>query len=194
MPSSAPKRDRLFCLEESVWDDATGLSDQTSVLPTLELLQRMGMLSEFVHRHCVGNPELNAYLERRLSDRRMRSYGTLYLAFHGTGRGLDVTGGNLSLDVLAERIGTLQDGVLHLGSCSVLRGNRDAAQRFLRSTGARLVTGYERDVDWLDSAALDTAWLGYVAGYAKVGDALRHFRRRYASTIDHLKWEVVQRP
>jgi len=36
------KLNRVFCLEESVWDDDKGLTDQASVLPTLELLQRMG--------------------------------------------------------------------------------------------------------------------------------------------------------
>ena len=63
----------------------------------------------------------------------------------------------------------MKDGVVHLGSCSVLRGNDEAAQRLLHMTGARLVSGYERDVSWLDSAAVDTALLGYVASHARVG-------------------------
>lgn len=99
----------------------------------------------------------------------------------------------MSLDVLAQRLGRLPDGVVHLGSCSVLKGNEEAAQRLLQATGARVLSGYERDVEWLDSAALDTAWLGYVASHARLGDALRFFKSRYQSTIDHLKWLAVVR-
>jgi hypothetical protein len=87
----------------------------------------------------------------------------------------------------------LPGGVVHLGSCSVLRNNEAAVQRFLDATGARVLSGYERDVDFLDSAALDTAWLGYIASYERLGDALRFFRARYASLIDHLNWAAVLR-
>jgi hypothetical protein len=194
VPSAPLKRDRVFCLEESVWEDAIGLSDQTSVLPTLELLERMGVLSEFVHRHAVGNTEFENYLSWRDSDRRVRTYGTVYLAFHGTRKGLDVGDHPVSLDDLAESIGKLPGGVVHLGSCSVLKRNAESARRFLEVTGARLLSGYERDVEWLDSAAIDTAWLGYVATHARIGDALRFFRSRYGSAVDHLQWQAVTRP
>lgn len=193
MPPPPLKRDRIFCLEESVWSDRKGLGDQTSVLPTLELLERMGVVSEFVHRHALGGTEFENYLSWRQSDHRVRNYGTLYFAFHGTRKGLDVGDRQLSLDALAELIGKLPNGVVHLGSCSVLRANVESAQRFLRATGARLLSGYERDVEWLDSAAVDTAWLGYVASHKRLGDALRSFRRRYESAIDHLRWEAVER-
>lgn len=194
MPAGPLKRDRVFCLEESVWSDAKGLSDQTSVLPTLELLERMSVVSEFVHRHALGATEFDNYLEWRRSDRRVRTYGTVYFAFHGTPRGLSIGGSAVSLDLLAERLGSLAGGVVHLGSCSVLRQNEEAAARFLRLTGARMVTGYEREIDWLDSAALDTAWLGYVASHKRLGDALRYFKSRYRSIIDHLKWHAVLHP
>src|SRR4051812_19392337 len=72
----------------TTWSEAKGLSDQTSVLPTLELLQRMGKVPKFVHRHVVGETEFDNYLSWRESDRRVRTYGTVFFAFHGTRRGL----------------------------------------------------------------------------------------------------------
>ena len=193
MAAAAIKLDRILCLEESVWDERQGLTDQTSVLPTLELLQRMGTIEEFVHRHAIGSTEFENYLSWRTRGRRMRTYGTIYLAFHGSRKGMAAGETMYSLDQLASLIGELPNGVVHLGSCSVLTGREEAAQRFLRETGARLVSGYQRDVEWLDSAALDTAWLGYVASYVRLGDAHRQFRKRYASVIDHLKWVAVAR-
>jgi hypothetical protein len=183
----------VFCIEESVWADKVGLSDQTSVLPSLELLHRMGQVSEFIHRHAFRESEFDSYLRWRQKDRRARTYGTLFFAFHGTPKGLEVGNEEISLDILAEQIGSLPDGVVHLGSCSVLRRNEAAEQDLLKTTGARLLSGYERDVSWLDSAALDTAWLGYIASYDRLGDALRHFKARYASLIEHLKWQAVAR-
>jgi hypothetical protein len=151
----------------------------------------MRTITEFVHRHAFGEQEFESYLRWRRKDRRVRTYGTIFFAFHGTRNGLEVGNADISLDDLAQQIGTLPDGVVHLGSCSVLRRNEAAAQAFLDATGARLLSGYEHEVDWLDSASLDTAWLGYIASYARLGDALRHFEARYASLIRHLKWQAV---
>lgn len=192
MAPSTLRLDRVFCLEESVWADKIGLSDQTSVLPSLDLLRRMGAVSEFVHRHAFREAEFESYLRWRQKDRRVRTYGTVFFAFHGTSKGLDIGNDELSLDDLARQIGSLPDGVVHLGSCSVLRRNEAAVHRFLDATGARLLSGYERDVEWLDCAALDTAWVGYIASYDRLGDALRYFKARYASLISHLKWQAVE--
>lgn len=185
------KLNRVFCLEESVWDDDKGLTDQASVLPTLELLQRMGAVDRFVHRHCFGDREFESYAKRRSPDRMTRSFGTIYFAFHGSREGLEVGDETLSLDHLAGLVGQLPGGVVHLGSCSVLKGDPEAAKRFLSKTGAALLSGYERDVEWLDSAALDLAWLGYLGTYARLGDAVRFFRQRYGSVISYLNWERV---
>lgn len=149
MALSRLRLDRVFCLEESVWADKVGLSDQTSVLPSLELLRRMRAVSEFVHRHAFREAEFESYLRWRQKDRRVRTFGTVFLAFHGTPKGLEVGNDQISLDDLARQIGTLPHGVVHLGSCSVLRRNEVAVQRFLDATGARLVSG-SRAVETLE--------------------------------------------
>jgi hypothetical protein len=191
MAKRALRRDRVLCLEESVWDESLGLSDRASVLPTLELLQRLGVLDAFSHRHVYGKDEFERYLAKREVDRRVRSFGTVYLAFHGSAEGLDAGGHLYSLDALADHLGPLPGGVVHLGSCFVLKNNEAAGRRFLKRTGASLISGYQRDVEWLDSAALDSAWLGYLADPGRIGDIERRFRKRYASLIDYLQWGAV---
>ena len=182
---------RVFCLEESVWGDES-LTDRASVLPTLELLHRSQQIERFVHRHVLGDRDFENYLSWR-AEPKLRTYGTIYLAFHGRPEGLCVGAAEpYSLDQLAAMVGSLPGGVVHLGSCSILQDNEEDASRFLKSTGARLISGYESDVAWLDSAALDTAWLGYIATYARLGDAERWFRQRYRSLIDHLRWKAIR--
>jgi hypothetical protein len=186
MPHANLRHDRIFCLEESVWDERLGLTDVTSVLPTFELLQRMGIVDQFVHRSVYGAPEFASYMEARPKGRLLRSYGTLYLAFHGNRDGLSVGTETVNLDRLGELIGSFDGGVLHLSSCSVL--TEETAKRFLKSTGARLISGYNRRVSWLDSITLETALLGYLASSSELADGIREFRERYDSLIKYLDW------
>ena len=187
-----PNRKRVLCLEESLWVESRGLASRTSTLPILELLQRMGAIEEFVHRHVLGFTEFENYLSRRTPGRaRTRTYGVLYIAFHGSRDGVLIGERCVPLEELADLIGPFPGGIVHLSSCSVLQGDKDAARRFLAKTGARMISGYESDVVWLDSAALDTAWLGYLAWYERPGDAERYFRERFASLAGYLKWDVV---
>lgn len=189
MPTRPLNRKRVLCLETSSWRDK--FSDQISVLPALELLHRTGTIDEFVHRHALVAEEFDSYLGWRMMDRRVRTYGTIYLAFHGSRDGLWVGERAIPLAQLSETLGEVPAGVVHLGSCSVLKNGRASAEDFLRSTRAKAISGYERDVNWLDSAALDIAWLGYIAEYQSVGTAVRYFRQRYASLIEYLKWDAV---
>src|SRR3954471_276534 len=110
--------DRVFCLEGE-WQSR--LRDRSSVLPMLELLERLRVL-DFVHRD-VGTPaELEHYLARWLQDTSVKDFYVLYLAFHGSPAGLDAGGDDLfSLARLAAVLeGECADCVIHLGSCSVL--------------------------------------------------------------------------
>ena len=150
----------------------------------------MGEIDRFIHRHAVGAGEFENYMEWR-KHRSVRSFGTVYLAFHGSQNGLQVGNETFSLENLARLIGRLPRGVVHLGSCSTLLGSENAARAFLKTTGASMITGYQRDVDWLDSAAIDTVWLGYVAYYSRLGDAARYFKTRYASVLKYLGWQSV---
>jgi len=42
------------------------------------------------------------------------------------------------------------------------------------------------------SVQLDLAWLGYIAWYPRLGDAVRYFVERYGSVIDYLRWTSVR--
>ena len=48
----------------------------------------MDVIEAFVHRSVYGEREFDAYMQRRPSDRKTRTYGIIYLAFHGDADGL----------------------------------------------------------------------------------------------------------
>jgi len=49
--------------------------------------------------------------------------------------------------------------IIHFGSCSVLKYDKDKIRDFMDKTGAAVVTGYTKDVDWIESAAFEMTYL-----------------------------------
>jgi hypothetical protein len=182
----------VFSLEGS-WNE--DLTDRSSVLPMLELLERLEKI-DYVHRDVGTRPELEHYLARWIDEDL--DYYVLYLAFHGKNTGLwlsDRTDGFVTLDYLAGVLADKLDGcVVHFGSCSVMAAEERALQRFLDQTGARAVTGYLSDVDWVDSALMDLAVMGTLSGYRQLGTALNRLEQapQYESLRTELGFSVLR--
>ena len=182
----------VFCLEGS-WDD--DLADRSSVLPVLELLERLRQI-DFIHRDVGTRTELEHYL-RRWTDEEL-DYNVLYLAFHYGESGLwisDSPDGEVSLDILGGLLADELDGCfVHFGSCSVMQAPTARLKRFLEQTGARAASGYSEEVDWLDSAAMDLLALGVVARYKQLGTAIKRLESeaQYHSLRKALGFKIVQ--
>jgi hypothetical protein len=179
---------------EASWDNEN-LTDRASVLPTLELLERMGEI-DFVHRDIGTRAELEYYLERWLNEGL--PYYVLYLAAHGSDGDLLLSnrdGGRVSLDFLGGQLADQLDGcVVYLASCSILSTEEERVRRFMKQTGARAVIGYTKDVDWTESAAMDLLVLSALAQYQQLERGLKRLESsRYRSLTRELGFEVVRR-
>lgn len=141
----------VFCIEGE-WGNR--LDERISVEPMLQMLEQLRLI-RFIRRDAATDIELEHYLRRW---RRYSSYRLLYLGFHGERDHLEVQPEGVSLDWVAERIGDAAEGrTVHFASCSVLDLPSERLARFCRETGARGVSGYRRDVHWLESAAFELA-------------------------------------
>lgn len=153
--------DPVFCLEGD-WDER-GFQSRLTVEHLLRLMQEAGSVADYTHRDVATREELTYYLSRLQSIHRFK---VIYLAFHGTEDGLDLSHGTtINLDELADLAdGAFKDAAVHLGSCAVI-AQQSAAElaRFCRRSGARLVSGYRNDVAWIPSAMLDMAVLNVLA-------------------------------
>ena len=59
------------------------------------------------------------------------------------------------MDELAEKLyGKAKGRIVYFGSCSVMK-DRKGVERFQKLSGAKLVCGYTKEVDWTESAAFD---------------------------------------
>ena len=136
----------IFCLE-GAW--STRLDDRTSVLPTLESLERL-RLATCIHRDVGTEEELYHYLGK-WAQAGYRKYGVLFFAFHGVRGGIRVGRGTVTLDDLSEKLdGKAASRIVYFGSCSVMK-DRDGVDYFQRTTRAKAVCGYTKDVDWVES-------------------------------------------
>jgi len=169
----------IFCLETD-WSE---VRTTPSVEPMLALLNRSPLALPFIHRNVVTPDALHYYLSK-WTQRRHADYPILYLAFHGIEG--EVQFGDLRrrdarvrLDELAEALrGKCEGRVIHFGSCATLGVSQRRLRRFIDETGALCVSGYEKDIDWVRSAALDFSLFASIQQNTMTVTGMRAVRRR----------------
>lgn len=170
----------IFCLET---DWSTQVRKSPSVEPMLELLRSSPLSIPFVHRNVVTLDALD-YYTRKWTQRTHSHYPILYLAFHGIEGEVQIgdlrrRGARVSLDHLEETLrGKCAGRVIHFGSCQTLGVSQRRLHRFIEETGALAVSGYERDIDWVRSAALDFSLFASIQQNTMTVSGMRAVRRR----------------
>ena len=160
----------IFCIEGE-WEP--DLRKRDSVLPVLELLERLGMI-KWIHRDVASVSEARIYLEK-WSQKRYDDYVVLYLATHGD-KGKLKWGPHesMTLGELADVLGDIAESCwIYLGSCLTLFNESDV-RKFVKQTGVEAILGYRKEVDWIESAAFDVILLSEMANFS--GPPARFFK------------------
>lgn len=171
---------RVFCLEESGW---FGVKDKTTVEPVLRLLETWRTDFSYLH-YDVGTLEEFYFFLEKWREPSFDSYPILYLGFHGACSGSSILVGEgknneVKLTELARRLkGRCRGRVIHFSSCRTLRARIHQLDKFVDTTGALAVCGFTKDVDWLESAALDVLVLGRLQNASfRQSNSMRKFER-----------------
>jgi hypothetical protein len=184
-----PKAGGVFCVEGQ-WED--DLTNRGSVLPTLELLERLGSI-RYIHRDTATTEELHYYLDSWLS-RKYADFKVGFFALHGQPTQLCLTSKQtVELDEVAAWIsGRCGGRVLYFGSCSVLRASDRVLRDFLHETKAAMLCGFTKSIDWVESAAFETVVLNTLVNGGKIDSVERLMRSsRWTALSDHLGFRVV---
>lgn len=184
-----PKRKGVFCVEGEWHPDMT---KRWSVRPMLELLEGLDSLRA-IHRSAVTRDQLR-YLLGQWSLARYASFEVGFFALHGSPRQLWLSQKeSTSLDELGEwAAGAWSGKRIYIGACSVLRGSDTDMADFLSRTGAAMMCGFTKQVNWIEAAAFETVLLDRLVNSGKVNSVQQLVASaRWAPLAHHLGFRVV---
>ena len=155
-----PKSHGVFCLEA----DWFGLVRPMSMRPALDLMESSDARIPYVLRDVVTRAEIEFYL-RRSFQARYRRFDLLWFAIHS--RPGELLPGDMrvpleriSLDDLEEMLaGRCRGRILHFSGCRFLKIPKARLTKFMKRTKALCVSGFSREVPWLESTIFETYWL-----------------------------------
>lgn len=179
----------IFCLEGQ-W--GTTLDDPTSVRGLLECLSdatKARMIYKDVHTR-----EEFYFLLDKFSQRGYAKYKVLWLAFHGSRGALHIGSTAVSLDDLAERYaGKFAGRVLYFASCSTMKTAKTSdLAMFCKTTGARAVIGYTKNVYWFEAAAFELLLLSELTSSTRLDHLKKRLEKNYGELPRLLGFRMVR--
>ena len=175
-------------------DPEVDLRKTYSVRPVLQFLSDLEGL-KFIYRDIGTAEELEFYV-KKWTQAMYKQYQVGYFSFHGGPGELwfpDGRRSGISLDDLAAWIdGRAKGRIIHFFACSVMKLDDSELHDFRRRTGARAVTGYRTDVDWLEPMAFDTLMLGAMCRYKRISDAEKYLRKNVGDLWERLGAVIIR--
>lgn len=145
-----------------------------------------------VVRRDVGTPAELQYYAKKMCQGRYKHFKVVHLAFHGRPGHLAVGDEHLELTELAELLGDACKGrVVHFGACSTMRVGPDRLAEFREATGASAVSGYTKDVGWIESCAFEVLLIHALTHYKTPSAAFRYVERTAGDLQKRLGWHRV---
>jgi hypothetical protein len=119
------------------------------------MLTPIGVTAPLIHRDVATREEFFYYCDKWLQ-KQYAHYTLGYFAFHGNEACISLGQHEITLDEIADFLGTRASGrTIYFGSCSTMAVPDKELRAFVRRTDVRAVLGYTKKVDWLESAAFD---------------------------------------
>ena len=177
MGRATSHKKKIACIE-SLWDG--NIENRLSVVPMLELSERVNDVG-WAYLTCNTEEELRYNLGKL---RNKRGFGILYLSCHGRPGELVFDKDTVEIEKLSNFMGDgFANWVVHFGSCATLNIEQARISRFIAATRVSMVIGYRKDVDWIDSAAIDLLLFDRLQEYKSMHRFWEHFKSRYRDLI-----------
>ena len=144
----------IYCIE-GVWPSR----HETSARPVIELLSDYHEIPT-VRRVAISADQFKSRLQEwSKSD---WYFSILYLWYHGSAGSISPSGGDD--EVTLEDMGSILEGccgkcLIHFGSCATLNLDPPEVARFFERTGAVAISGYLKNVGWIEPIALELLYL-----------------------------------
>jgi hypothetical protein len=170
-------RQRNIACLESMWNGT--IENRLSIVPTLELISKT-LETRFSHLTCNTREELKYNLNLVCK----RNYGVLYFAFHGSPGRIHLHRDKVTLPELSGMMNhRFRNWIIHFGTCSTMRKPR-AVLDFVEKTNVALVTGFTRDVDWIESSKFELLHFKAFQMFKSPRVVCRHLLNKYPDLVE----------
>jgi hypothetical protein len=170
-------RQRNIACLESMWNGT--IENRLSIVPTLELISKT-LETRFSHLTCNTREELKYNLNLVCK----RNYGVLYFAFHGSPGRIHLHRDKVTLPELSGMMNRrFRNWIIHFGTCSTMRKPR-AVLDFVEKTNVALVTGFTRDVDWIESSSMELLLFKAFQMFKSPKVVCRHLVNKYPDLVE----------
>jgi len=177
----------VFCVEGDWQKD---LRDNSSVRAALTFLQQ-NLEVKFIYKQCGTRENLEYYLSL-WKQRKYAPYSIGYFAFHGQPESIQVGKEFVTLDELGDMLmDSCQDKILHFGSCKTLNTDEKTIKRFLETTGALCVCGFESEINFVESSAFDMILIEMFQQYKDIRMLDKALSKNYRSFIKRLQFKLI---
>ena len=119
----------------------------------LELVQAQWDVP-YIHRTASTRDEFRRVMQEWVKW-KYHHYPILYLGFHGFPGGIEIGDDAIPVEDLVEFYGKGRGRVIHFSACGTLDISAKEMRNFLKKTEFTAACGFNRDVDWLHSTALE---------------------------------------
>jgi hypothetical protein len=181
---------KLFCIE-SDWDNQPQI--EKSMLPLLECIKGVYPAFEYIYRTANTKEELE-YCLKKFKSIRKQSNDFYTIVFCGHGRmgkfslGDEKLGSVLTIKALAEICQSVCKKLflnqhVHFDSCSILKTSESNLNLFTEITGAEAVTGFSKNVDFIDSYALEMVLFEALINSNNIKNALNKFYKKHETGL-----------
>lgn len=174
---------------EGEWEP--NLKSRTSGEPLFRFLSD-SMDVKYIFRKASVTAALQFYL-KEFSKSKYQSYEIFYLGFHGESKRIFLHNKqSLSLDEFAEMAGsTLENKIVHFGSCRTFLTSQRELSEFRKKVKAKSVSGYTKNIDFVDSYLLDLAFLSLLQYFARPGDAANRLKKEHPYLFKNLGFKML---
>lgn len=191
MQLSRYKTKHIYCVEG---DWAPDFRNKISIKTALDFLDVNANVRN-IHKYCSSSEQMNSLIKEFALQRYSR-YGILYFAYHG-GKNCLHLGKRKKLYL--EDLGEIIDGcaykkIIHFGSCSTLNVDRWAIKRFMRKTGAIAVSGYSKDIPFIDSTLLDILFFEACQHYQKMKPIEKYMKENHSGMMKNTGFKFICDP
>lgn len=161
---------KIFCLETEWVQSVHSLKSRSSALSLLDFLQNSDKRISFIFRNVATKEDFNFYINHLYYD-SYTSYNTVYLCFHGSESSISLASGDdiNIMDFARENQGVFEGKNVHFGCCSTLNMDEEKAKEFKRLTKARMITGYSKDVPFIESFIFELWLLNVIVNHPEYG-------------------------